>query len=39
MEDLKKAIMDFLEEHTLAELIVLLIETVHEEKGGGGSCG
>ena len=31
MEELKEAIRLFLEEHTLAELIELLIETVHEK--------
>ena len=32
MEELKKAILDFLEEHTIAELLELLIETIHEGK-------
>ena len=32
MDELKKAILDFLEEHTIAELIELIIETVHERK-------
>lgn len=33
MEELKKAVRNFLEDHTLAELIELLIETIHEERG------
>lgn len=32
MEELKKAIKAFLEDHTIAELIELIIETVHEGK-------
>lgn len=32
MEEMKMAIQDFLEEHTIAELIELIIETVHEGK-------
>ena len=32
MEEMRRAIQDFLEEHTIAELIELIIETVYEGK-------